>query len=599
MAKSRIIDTASLVLLGLLSCSGSGATFEIVNLDPAGYGFSDDTPVAALPTNPGETLGDQRLYVLQYAMDTWGAYLHSDVVIRVEADFQAFGGSASGGMVLAGASTVTVHANFANAPVADTFYPAALADSLAGADLSPSNNDIFVTANSSLDSDPALDDWYYGLDGNAPAGTLDFHDVLLHELGHGLGFASYVDETNGRFFNAVPDIFSIHLYDTEKAEGWDTMTNIERRKSAVNDPDLVWTGTYTTVAAPRMMPVIEVTGSIAGEYAFLEALYGPSIPAYGLTGTLVVVESGSDAEACDTINNAAALDGNIAYIDRGNCNFDSKTLKAQQAGAIAVIIANNVTGGPMYMSGDDEVAGTTLTIPTVSISVEDGVTLKGESGNVSLTIGAQSSSPTGTNQGYVRMYAPNPVESGSSVSHWSTDVTPDLLMEPFINSVLREDLDLSLTLMKDIGWTVIDITLPHLTYDLWVLVAFSPGTTLTARTDDPERDGIINFEEYFFGADPEVPSLEKLPVMELGADSMELLYTRTVAPADLSYSYELSFTGLSDPADWSPLVFGKDYREEIVSGIGTTSEQVRLRVKQPATGEKVFVRLRITEDSGP
>jgi hypothetical protein len=591
------------MLLALLACSGFGATFQIVNLDPAGYGFNDTTPVAALPTNPGTTLGDQRLHVLQSAMDVWGGYLHSDVVIKVEAEFQAFGGSPTG-YVLAGASTITVHANFANAPVSGTYYPAALANSLAGSDLSSSNSDISVTANSSLDSDPALDDWYYGLDGNAPENTIDFHDVILHELGHGLGFASYVDETNGRFFNGIPDIFSINLYDTEQAEGWDTMRNNERKNSAVNDPDLVWIGDYTKAASEHMLetkPMIDVTAppGIAGLYEYEAALYGPDVPVAPeetISGELVIVDDGVGTltDACEPLAEGS-LTGKIAYIDRGDCNFDAKSLNAQQAGAIAVVIANNVEGWPLYMDGNDAPDDTLLTIPTVAISMADGATLVGASPGVMLEIGVPGTVQAGTSAGYIRMYAPNPVEQGSSVSHWSTDASPDLLMEPFINPVLREDLDLSLTLLKDIGWTVIDIPFPHLTYDLWVLEAFSPGATLTGRTQDAEGDGVLNIEEYFFGGDPESASLERLPVMEYSDPDLDHVFTRSIAPADMSYSYEISTT----VRGWVAAVEGVDYTEEIVSAIGTTAEEVRLKLIKPASGGKVFVRLRITEDAGP
>jgi hypothetical protein len=58
--------------------------------------------------------------------------------------------------------------------------------------------------------------------------------------------------------------------------------------------------------------------------------------------------------------------------------------------------------------------------------------------------------------GRVKLYAPNPVEPGSSVSHWDTTATPSLLMEPFITGDEVSDLDLTDELMKDIGWPVID-----------------------------------------------------------------------------------------------------------------------------------------------
>ena len=54
--------------------------------------------------------------------------------------------------------------------------------------------------------------------------------------------------------------------------------------------------------------------------------------------------------------------------------------------------------------------------------------------------------------GRVQMYAPNPFEGGSSVSHYSNAASPNLLMEPSINSGLPLDLDLTRQQMRDIGW---------------------------------------------------------------------------------------------------------------------------------------------------
>jgi Domain of unknown function (DUF4214) len=56
----------------------------------------------------------------------------------------------------------------------------------------------------------------------------------------------------------------------------------------------------------------------------------------------------------------------------------------------------------------------------------------------------------------VLMYAPNPIESGSSVSHFDRSAAPNLLMEPNISSDLDHSVappnDLTLPLLKDIGW---------------------------------------------------------------------------------------------------------------------------------------------------
>jgi hypothetical protein len=58
--------------------------------------------------------------------------------------------------------------------------------------------------------------------------------------------------------------------------------------------------------------------------------------------------------------------------------------------------------------------------------------------------------------GNVRLYAPNPVQSGSSIYHYDTVASPNLLMEPFINSSLDAHLDLTDDLMVDVGWALLD-----------------------------------------------------------------------------------------------------------------------------------------------
>jgi PKD repeat protein len=86
-------------------------------------------------------------------------------------------------------------------------------------------------------------------------------------------------------------------------------------------------------------------------------------------------------DACSPITNNVS--GKIVLIDRGLCNFIDKAQAAQAAGAVGVIIANNVSGTAPAMSGTPPVS-----IPCVSISQANGNTLKSAliAGTVSATI---------------------------------------------------------------------------------------------------------------------------------------------------------------------------------------------------------------------
>ena len=67
---------------------------------------------------------------------------------------------------------------------------------------------------------------------------------------------------------------------------------------------------------------------------------------------------------------------------------------------------------------------------------------------------ASGSLSSGVSGGHVEMYAPNPQQPGSSVSHFSTALTPSELMEPSYTSALL-DPGLAVELFIDLGWQVV------------------------------------------------------------------------------------------------------------------------------------------------
>ncbi len=90
-------------------------------------------------------------------------------------------------------------------------------------------------------------------------------------------------------------------------------------------------------------------------------------------------------EACDSsvapLNSVA---GKIAYISRGTCPFTTKMRAAQKAGAIGVLMVNNVAGDPIVMGGGPDNA---IIIPGVMISQDDGAKIAAEiANNVTITL---------------------------------------------------------------------------------------------------------------------------------------------------------------------------------------------------------------------
>lgn len=103
-----------------------------------------------------------------------------------------------------------------------------------------------------------------------------------------------------------------------------------------------------------------------------EGQFTPALAATGnVTGAVAAVEP---ALACENITNTADVAGKVALIDRGICSFASKVRRAQDAGAIAVLIANDRYDiVPPSMTGEPDES---LTIPALTITKQDGETLR-------------------------------------------------------------------------------------------------------------------------------------------------------------------------------------------------------------------------------
>jgi hypothetical protein len=237
----------------------------------------------------------------------------SAVAIHIGAKFDPLDCDASSA-VLGQAGPTTVFRDFGGALVAGTWYPQALANALAGVNLNPGTRDIGATFNSAIGTTcPFPSVWYYGLDANPPGSQIDFVSVVLHEIGHGLGFLTLVDDITGAKLMGFNDTYMLNLENHSTGLLYPAMSNGQRVGASTNDPNLHWVGANVRAAS--------------------------------------------------------------------------------------------------------------------------GVLTAGRTGD------------------HVEMYAPNPQEPGSSVSHFSTSLTPDQLMEPFYTGP-NHDVGLALPLMRDIGWAL-------------------------------------------------------------------------------------------------------------------------------------------------
>ncbi len=460
--------------------ASAAATITIVNVNAPGVGFNDPTPAAPVGGNPGTTLGEQRLNVFTKAAEIWGGTLDSSVEITIQASFVPLTPCtpASGVLGSAGAIQVVFDGGGGGIPPfpgleANTLYGTALANKRLGFDAIPgptgtNADDIRARFNSNIGTANCLTtlNWYYGFDLNHGS-DIDLLTVLLHEFAHGLNFQSFANVSTGALLAGFDDVFEKRILDLSSGKTWPEMSNAERAASAINPQKVVWDGPAVTAAVPGVLapgtPLLHVSSpaAIVGNYSVGAASFGPPLSSPGITGTVVQGLDPADAagpttfDACSPLTNAAAVAGNIALVDRGTCGFVVKVKNAQNAGAVAVLVADNVAGGPPTgLGGSDP----TITIPSVRITLADGNAIKAQLGaGVVATLGVDLSVRAGADASdRALLYTPSPVAPGSTISHWDTSAFPNQLMEPNINGDLTHAVmppqDLTLPLLRDVGW---------------------------------------------------------------------------------------------------------------------------------------------------
>ncbi|MBT8190176.1 MAG: T9SS-dependent M36 family metallopeptidase [Bacteroidia bacterium] len=120
----------------------------------------------------------------------------------------------------------------------------------------------------------------------------------------------------------------------------------------------------------------------------LERYYGCGGADFGpadntITGNLVLA---TPLDGCNTLTNPGAINGNIALIDRGSCNFTVKVKNAQDAGAVAAVICQNTVDPPFTMGGTDA----SITIPSIMISKLNCDSIKAYLPGVNITLDRNS-----------------------------------------------------------------------------------------------------------------------------------------------------------------------------------------------------------------
>ncbi|TDC51735.1 peptidase S8 [Jiangella ureilytica] len=143
------------------------------------------------------------------------------------------------------------------------------------------------------------------------------------------------------------------------------------------------------------------------EFGYAEAAGSPSAPTEGSLPMSRTGTPASTADACTATGALPDLSGTVALIERGTCPFYEKARNAQQAGAAAVILYNNVPGALSPTVAPPSPADPPITIPVVAVPQDDGVELDGRiaAGATTLTWTDETTTIENTTAGLVSSFS--------------------------------------------------------------------------------------------------------------------------------------------------------------------------------------------------
>ena len=192
---------------------------------------------------------------------------------------------------------------------------------------------------------------------------------------------------------------------------------------------------------PELDNSIVVTNTAVADttsYEMRPGSFGAPMPTVPLLGELALVDDdmGNIFDACTNVGNPLEIIGKIALLERGSddCEFGTQALKAQNAGAIAVIICNdnqNNVDQVFTMNGGSD--GVDVTVPTLMISRRTCDTLRANIDDLIVSIQAPpfifaNPGPTGIDSDF---------DNGVIIHEYTHGISNRLTGGPSASSCLR------------------------------------------------------------------------------------------------------------------------------------------------------------------
>lgn len=189
------------VPLTLDAAAASGSATIVVNY----LGAGDISPLSGLPTC--QNWDAPAMAAFQYAVDIWEGVLATSVQIHVDACWEPLSTLFGSPGILGAAGPTYIFANMPEFPLQSTWYTAAPAEALARRNMTGGDADIVAGFNSEFSIGNG---WWFDFNTPTPAGYIDFATVVLHELGHGLGFTD-LSNAVALNFAGLPSVYARYL----------------------------------------------------------------------------------------------------------------------------------------------------------------------------------------------------------------------------------------------------------------------------------------------------------------------------------------------------------------------------------------------------
>jgi Zn-dependent metalloprotease len=238
-------------------------------------------------------------------------------------------------------------------------------------------------------------------------------DVVAHEWGH-----AYTQYTHDLIYQWQPGALNESYSDI-----WGETVDLLNGAGTDSPGPVRTVGSCSSFSGARVV-VINSPASIARTCPAGTATFGPAVSGTGITGDVVLADDGvaPGSDACTALP-AGSMTGKVGLVDRGTCGFAVKVKIAQNAGAIAVVVANNAEA-VANMGGADP----TITIPSLLIALSHGNAIKGElalSNTVNVTL--KQNAPAGSESSYRWLIAEDSTAFGGAIRDmW----TPTCLGDP-------------------------------------------------------------------------------------------------------------------------------------------------------------------------